>query len=632
MHTSLLVILGSGCIAGTSIVVLAHHLWSRWRAPKLAIPKYIEGRFYKLEREILGSPPEVPATKPLHLPSTKSDIPDSCEQENGEPSRVYRDGRLFKGFKAHVPQKTLIGAATFDGATPAMTYALTWSQVDDHLFPAIGQLTHEHVTNMADLGRAIAHWDSVSQWSEPSAALVAKVKGHLAEFVAADHLQNAGHHVEMAQTSTQPGWDLDVDSVEVNVKSVDHFSSLTRHFSEYPDIPVLVPHDTLGVPEGAIHYDGSHVADFVSAKEAGATVFVDHALSNADVSASAEAGLDVGSGHIHLHIPWITMGISALREGMLLIDGNTDFTRALKNVAIDTAAVGGAGALGAKAGGAIGTFIAPGIGSILGAVIGGIGGALFGRSVANSVKRAPLDAAKGVYDTAVNRYQDQLGRTTREADRIWQQEREGQVKRLNEAGERAKREAIAVIDSARQDLERSRQLSPEDARLLLEATEATILDKIANLQARLDSVSKVRELLWPTAQFFSCREALPQYKAFYEDWKTRRSGVDVSSIGAFTVDKVFDLTMPVTQGEYQARVFLVGVSTARKLAFEKAESARTRAVNQVATVRNQAIKTLNDCKDKLGRWINSEMRSSLASLQSAHYSLTSEMRKAGIDV
>jgi hypothetical protein len=626
MVSSTIFLATSGLISGGTLLVLLKQGWSRWRAPRISVPDYQEGRFLELEGEVLGPPPKMDEFNKNSVDSTNSET-----QAQDNVSRWLNMASNPVGKAGGVGAPTFLGAAA-DGASPALDYLWTWNKVDEHLFPTIGQLTHEHVENMADLGRAIQHWDSVSQWSSPSAALVAKVKGHLAEWVAADHLQQAGHTVDMPLSSTQAGWDLDVDHVQVNVKLVDHFSSLGKHFAENPDIPVLVPFDSAGIPSDAIHLDGSHAVDFVAAKEAGATVFVDHALSNADLTTSAEAGLDVGSGHVDFHIPWITMGISAFREGKLLLEDNTNLGRALKNIAVDTAAVGGGGALGAKAGAAIGTFFAPGLGTLIGGALGGILGAITGRSVANSVKRVPLDNAKAAYDSAVSNYGYHRGRTTAEADRQWTLERQNQSSIVRNIANQAETEAKSIIEQARISMELAWRLCPDDAKNLLDATEATIKDHIQAMESRIQAVPKWKQILWPSPQFFSDRKALPEYRAFFFNWKEKRASIADRGSEPMNLRQVFDLAIPIEQGQILARQFLTQIGEKRAHAVGLAEHARLNAVRKVAEARKRALQALTDCKERLARWIDREMSAPLSTLRSTQGTLVSELRKAGINV
>lgn len=619
MSTSWIVI--ASTVSTTLAIVASRHFWSAMRAPQIKLPQFTEGRFAELELEVLGLPPSEPNRHPLHSEISSGSQPVIANNSNSNPWQT-----------APKDLRGLGVAAAVDGSVPAVDYLWTWNHVDDHLFPAIEQLTHEHVENMADLGKAIQHWDSVSQWSEPNAALVAKVKGHLAEWVAADHLQQAGHAVDMPLSSTQPGWDLDVDHVQVNVKLVDHFSSLGKHFSEYPDIPVLVPYDTTGIPDNAFHFDPSHPIDFVAAKEAGAHTFVDHALSNVDLSDSTQAGLEVGSGHVNFHLPWITMGISAFREGKLLLEGSTEFGRAIKNVAVDTAAVGGGGALGAKGGAAIGTMIAPGIGTLIGGAIGGIAGAIIGRKVANTVKRAPLEDAKAIYDRSVSDFESNQSRATQEADRLWVEERELQSARVKQVAENAEHAAQIIITKARMALEISRKLPIHDAKELLDATEETLKDKIHQIKARIQAVSPIQRYFWPSPDLAADRKAIRGYREFLDEWTKMRAEVQASIHEAVFTERVFDLAVPVEQGETVARQFLIRVGETRIRAIAYAESARKEAIEKVAQARLDAIRILNERKQTLATWVDSEMTQPLANLRQAQSGLISEMRKAGIKV
>ncbi len=134
---------------------------------------------------------------------------------------------------------------------------------------------------------------------------------------------------------------------------------------------------------------------------------LDFDLDLTDINPDPSFG-DISS---HFHIPWITLGISLIREVKLMDEGKTNLDSAIKHMLLD---VGGAG-VGGASGAALGGAILPGVGAIL----GGILGALIGRKITNAIKFQPLESAYQKYNSAYERYQKDKRKSSRElSDRI----------------------------------------------------------------------------------------------------------------------------------------------------------------------------------------------------------------------
>lgn len=65
------------------------------------------------------------------------------------------------------------------------------------------------------------------------------LRGYTAEQLVMARLIDQGHVVELAASSTMPGFDLVVDGNPVQVKCGENLSLLHEHFAKYPDIPVI---------------------------------------------------------------------------------------------------------------------------------------------------------------------------------------------------------------------------------------------------------------------------------------------------------------------------------------------------------------------------------------------------------
>lgn len=230
------------------------------------------------------------------------------------------------------------------------------------------------------------------------------IEGHIGESVAADVLTQHGHSVMFAETANQPGWDLLVDGVPIQVKVGDHAaSSIHEHFERYPDIPVVTDIHTAdmldnplvqglpGLEPAHIHELASKamLSDYGTVDAQGSfhagVAHADHAdaLSH-DSAPDLSHGFDGVDGvDLTPHIPWITVGLGVFREAKLADRFGADFGESAGAIAADAAGV----AIGAKGGALIGSALGP-----LGAIAGAIVGAVAGRSVVNAGRRANVEA------------------------------------------------------------------------------------------------------------------------------------------------------------------------------------------------------------------------------------------------
>jgi len=213
---------------------------------------------------------------------------------------------------------------------------------------------------------------------------LARLQGYTAEQVAAAHLASQGHVVEFPDAANQPGYDLLVDGHPFQVKDTLSPGLINEHLANYPDIPVIVNTEM-----------GVRFAD-------NPNVIVDPDLSHEQIAVAVDQTIEGVSllDTAHVHIPLITLALSCLKEGSLLLAGKTDVKTAGSHVLYDTASVGLGGAAGAKIGVLAGSPLGP-AGAGIGLVLGGVIGAITGRVLAGKIKHSRLKEKQAAYNSAV---------------------------------------------------------------------------------------------------------------------------------------------------------------------------------------------------------------------------------------
>jgi hypothetical protein len=602
-------------------VLIVRRVWAWCSKRVIERIRPVRGRFGKLEAEVLGRPPAPPllvsGESNAALASSGATQASSLPAEPSPPKD--RGG-------------VRIAAAVADGATPAAGYIWDWAHLDDRLFHAIEQMTHHSVDSLADMSHAIsAHEWATGSFFGPVDGLVQSVKGHFAEWLSAEHLLQAGHHVDMAALSNQAGLDFHVDDLPVNVKSVrDATAALHEHFQSYPDISVILPSDAAHIPADALHFDPSHVLDVAQLHSDTGSVIVDDALSNAYAEHATADGLDVASGHVHSHIPWVTIAFSSVKEAQLLWKGHTNLTRAAKNVAVDALSVGTGTAVGAKSGAVIGTFVAPGLGTVIGVVIGGVFGGVIGRLFANAAKRRPLEAARSEYEMSAKKLAGAEVELQALAEKEWAGCVSQQQTWLSQEGEKAKAECHAAIARKAAAL---RITSGQAAAVLREAKE-DLRQKLRHAHDKYYGFPLWRRWLWPSSEILTARR---QWRIFRQDlllWEAQRSEVEgvLALWGDNMLDEVFDLALVSKKGEELTRAFLIDLGLRRAKAVMASERAMNTAVARIAKARAQANDRLRVKQREIIDGTKAKLPLYIDGLRQAQENFMAELRKAGVEV
>lgn len=286
------------------------------------------------------------------------------------------------------------GAAFADGLLAGLPVIQAVSHIDPFVLKAIEESTADHIHSFPSVHSYVeqhffaAPTMTADGWFE-------RLTGYVAEQKAASALEAAGHHVTFAATANQPVWDLMVDGHPVQIK--EGLSGVKAFLVEHHGIPVYTG------PDAAAAVKDPLVHGIVG-------------LNSAEIHESAHTSIEGISDTFDpgFHFPIITLAFAGYREIKLLIQERTTLGRATKHVGLDVAGVGVGAFGGAKAGALAGAFLGPfgaAIGGLLGAVAGGVGGKL----LATSIRHAPFNEARAIYEEAIDSAQLAIGVSVNES-------------------------------------------------------------------------------------------------------------------------------------------------------------------------------------------------------------------------
>lgn len=535
----------------------------------------------------------------------------------GEDGETKQEGRLEGAFAW--------GASTIDGLFPAGEVVLKWSSVDDHIFQAYEHLTHENIDNFADLLRLV----DIEKYKFYLPGFQNMLRGHVGEFVVLEHLSEAGLDVEMPFASNEPGVDLTANGLEMNVKAVSNVSATAaNHFENYPDIPIIVPMDARNIPTDAIHFDPSSTIDPSIFEIGKPEIYVDDALSLDGLDDQVSNATDVlGNPGPEGHIPWITLAFSVFREGNLLVKGNTNIQRSLKNILIDTSGVGGGGFIGMKAGGLVGAIGGP-VGVVIGGVIGAFTGALGGRATSNYIKQKPLREAEKRYKSAGEVY------SAAQADlsNVWQNVQGEEVEKLRVFGEEAKEKAKNQLGILRKQLDSMVWLDERKAKTLLASSRMNIEKKIE--EERKELQKRVPFCFRPWAGLIAPTEAqvlASHFKEFRVWEKCAAEILKFWSIGEENTGRCFDLVLATPDGSSAVDQYLEDVDKMRMSVIEAAGAINYETTRAVVLKRGETVSRLSSRWQAFQEQVETTMSPIIEDLRSTGENFRSELRSFGVE-
>lgn len=327
-----------------------------WRVPKsLALSKREESL--------------TPSASVLSPRTIDAEFRPSSDQNDGKPQ-----------FFSELAADPLTWAAAADGAVAGWSILESALKIDPQVLDAMEFSTAQDLHGLADFHTYVqdhffsAPLESADGWFN-------RLTGYVAEQKAASFFEQTGHHVVFAPVANQPVWDMLVDGHAIQIK--ENLAGLKDFALAHPDIPAFTNlSDAAAVHASSVH--GLAVLDKDSI----------HAAASGTVG-----GLD-GTFDPGFSFPVITTAFSAYREAKLLFDEHTTVDRALLNVGMDVAGVGGGALVGGKIGAFLGSII-PGPGTVVGGIAGSILGGVFGKMASTCMRKMPFYTAREDYNTIV---------------------------------------------------------------------------------------------------------------------------------------------------------------------------------------------------------------------------------------
>lgn len=311
------------------------------------------------------------------------------------------------------------------GAAAGMTYLADWAMVDRAVVAGYRRMAADDTASALDLYEA-AGGHSGESLDGFSIAL----RGHVGEQEIFDQLGRwAGDGLVIPSSGSNEGFDLELFGHAINAKiTSDAGRTAAEHFASYPDVPLIINADAANIPDSAVHLDLTEPFDLGLLDEEHVVIVAEGLLLSglADSVADAASFGGLGDG-----APGLGVAIAALRssvrEGRLL-QVHDDKARAARNIATDTALVGGGALAGAKAGAAAGAAIdlatggmLLGLPTLLGGLAGGAAAARQGGKLAHSARTRNLRTLQQELASSLERYGRARARTEQGTADAWQQ-------------------------------------------------------------------------------------------------------------------------------------------------------------------------------------------------------------------
>lgn len=519
------------------------------------------------------------------------------------------------------PQAGLFAASLADTARSQLL-------LDDSMLAALSQLSGTQVDGLADL-RAVM---DVKDYQLDSV----KIQGTVAEQVAGEDFANAGHTVAFPNASNNPGWDFTIDGQEVNSKlTVDFNNVANAHFSEYPDIPIVINADAANIPSDALRFDGTTIdtSELIGER----LTIVDESLTLAgieDISADtaiAADGIELDDGGV---IPGLSLVIAAVRsgyrEGKLLNKGKTNWNRAAKNIAIDTGAKGGGALAGGLAGLKAGALIdvatggaTLGLASAAGALLGALGGGLLGGKVANTVKHQPLYEAQENLQSKLLDLDTAIENAQSEASHRLENELATHQSHLSASAAAAHSVFESTLEKGRQEITRVSVLTPDEMRTLL-AVGCEVVE------AQTETFAKQFAAL-PWLERTMNRDAIDRVEAAGVSWLQQAQAMNqVTESSPRATESAFDLIMPLAGGREAARAFLGRISATRDLVHAAAIEANDNLVRTLVALRATTVESLNREADQISEEAKRQIDPALRRVEKARNKMLQELEMAGL--
>jgi len=575
-------------------------------------------------------------TTDVALGERSSDAPFPAEPLDRAPITLQPDALVEPPrASAGMPGTRLIQGSSAYGTAAGVEVLESWSQVDEHTLRAVSQLTHGHVSNLADLRKTI----DANNYHLESEHFQTMLRGHVGERFAADDFGQAGAHVQFFDASNNAGADFLVDGHPVNVKiTLDAQHAASEHFAQYPDIPMVVNADAANIPADAITLDPSVPFD-PSVLQGGHVVLVDPGLHLDAVGSATSDSLGAADGTAGLAgaaFPTITIALAAgqavYREWQLFQRGATTPQRAVGNVGKDVTTratgvwVGATGGLqlGVAIDGATGGLLL-GMPTLVLTVGGAVVGSKAGQKIGKRWRERPMRKAQESLDSALGLAREATGAANGELSALWNREAGIVSRTLHDAAMQGRQRLDYAVWESKQHLEVAETVS--------DGAQADLLER-AVTEMRSSPTPRPCRRRGPIAAVERRADASALQHAL-RTWekqaKAARSLVDPRTRMVTT----FDLIMVGTHGQAEAAAYLEHVAAARRMALDRAVAVSAAVASDLMRAR---VKADVELAELTSRWtvrameLEDQIKPLLDEYELARIRYVTECRAAGYDV
>ncbi len=442
-----------------------------------------------------------PSREPVPLATILEDVFPDAHLSAKEREQLHRFGLDEGGppwtewiHRQNLSRLSIISKSGESGWTGAMTLHKL-HETDGHVSESISHLLHRRLEAFADL-RKPSHWRGSAGEEKRNAG---KYDRLFAEQIVADSLKGRAHSVSFAENPDRGIHQAAVDDRTFDLGEPLQFD-YQNHFEEYPGTSILTPGDFFSGQEGLFtidHAPGSYRLSIIGGGGLDAAFGTNKALAGNVAVAAPHVPVLASVGDVDFQNPFLTLGLSTLREIRLLKRKHTNLLTSMRNIGLDAAGTGIGSFAGAKAGATIGTAVAPGMGSVVGAIIGGISGAFAGRSISNRIKFSRAETARSHYEKKIQEFQQRVQAVTREAMDALETILEREQSVLGAIGLKRVRELEALTKRLESRRRSAYILLPESMRDFFSGCEADIRKEAKEITAALREISFRQRVLWP---------------------------------------------------------------------------------------------------------------------------------------
>ena len=517
-----------------------------------------------------------------------------------------------------------LGEASITGALMLKDYL----SVDSHFYSAMSSMAGHQIANFADLHEQVSHY-ATNGFGEMSSHVVDNVQGHLAEQIVAEHLRHLGHHVEMAATSNQSGWDMIVDhAFRINVKDYADQNSFSEHFQHHPDVAVIVPHAVTG---SAADFDAASGLDHLHhAFQAHQAVISDGGLDHDAVVSHAHHALNAAHGHVPMHFPVVTVCLSGWREGKLLLDGSTDLTRSATNVALDAAGTGLGGVAGKLTGAAIGTVICPGIGTVIGGFLGAIAGGLGGRAISNNVKEVPLREAREKYLTTRDFTQSLMNKTRRAAELKYASYVNQANQFLGSEAEAQKQSIKRIEIACNQNLLKAASFDEKELAAFTAKVRTELHKERQQAEQQVRQSWHVLEMFWPNANFAASYVTLHFSRKRNSRFAEKFIQIEGSTATSYVRTAAYlQVSLSLGYGLEEAKHYFEKISCQSSLGRNYLSKTVEQAKNKILVVREGQVRLLQRRTQEIAQEMEIAVKDAVLQLKDHETALQKELKAFG---